>query len=385
MTEATALSLRASRAGAGHELWRRLRPAGQALSLPRAWRAGVLILLGWSLLAVLEALASYVDASRRGQPLALGGLMVTVLLEYLPLVLNSWVLALVFTRWQERLLRPGALPLVLLVLLLSLLLFLPLLTVVDVAVLALRAGHTLGEVPARLAQTGHITWWYNLFVVGLAFLAQMGYSAWRRGQQQELAAQRACTEQLQLRLGLLQGQLNPHFLFNALNSISALMRTADGALADQALARLEELLKHALAAGQGRQSSVAEELDFLRAYLALQGLRFGDRMQVDWSIAACDWAALACPPLLFQPLAENAVHHGVEPHQQSCRLQIALSCADGMVQLRIANPVLAPTRPGHGLGLNMTRERLAILYGPLASLQTEADEQHYAVTLRFPA
>lgn len=381
MTEASSLPclpLRTAQSG----LWRRLRRAGPMGALARAVRAGALILLGWSLLAVLEALASHVDASHRGPPAALAPLLVTVLLEYLPLVLNSWILALLFHRWPERLLRPGAL---LLVLLLSMLLFLPLLTVVDVAVLTLRAGQPLDQAPARLAQLGRLTWWYNLFVVGLAFLAQLGYSFWRRGQQQELAAQRACTEQLQLRLGLLQGQLKPHFLFNALNSISALMRTADAALAEQALARLEALLNHALAAGQGRPSSVGEELDFLRAYLALQGLRFGDRMQVDWDIGPCDWAALACPPLLFQPLAENAVHHGVEPHQQPCRLQIALRRDAGMVQLRIANPLLAPARPGHGLGLKLSRERLALLYGARATLDIETDPHHYAVTLRFPA
>jgi len=136
--------------------------------------------------------------------------------------------------------------------------------------------------------------------------------------------------------------------------------------------------------GQGKQPSVADELHFLRVYLALQSLRYGDRMQLDWAIEERDWSRYPCPPLLFQPLAENAVHHGVEAHQQPCRIHIGLQHAAGMLRLRIANPVLAASRAGTGLGLSMTRERLDILYGPRAELNIDADEHHYAIELRCP-
>lgn len=356
----------------------RTRPASRAL---RRALPAVGILLGWQLLAVLEALATVVDAGRGGHAVALPVLLPTLMLQYLPLVVNSWVLALVFSRWPHIVLRRAWL---VLVFLLSMMVFLPLLIGAGQLVELLRAGRPPADFPAMLAHAGRLGWWYNAFAVGLAFVAQALYAAWLRGRQQQAAAQRAQTEHLQLRLGLLQGQLKPHFLFNALNSISALVRTADPALADHALARLDELLDYALAVGKGKQPSVAEELRCLRVYFDLQSLRYGERMRLDWSVEERDWPRYPCPPLLFQPLAENAVHHGVEPHHQQCTIHIRLDYADGMVGLRMTNPVLAATRAGHGLGLSMTRERLDILYGRRATLNLDTDEHHYAIHLRFP-
>jgi hypothetical protein len=342
----------------------------------------LLPLLGWALLAVLEAGANYVDASHGGHGEPLSAWLLSIMPLYLPLVLDSWVLARVFRRFQDRILRP---PLLMLTLLASMAVFLPLLTVTDNLILLLREGRPATDFPTMLLKGGRMAWWYNIFVVGLAFLAQAVASSWWRAQQKQLSAQQAYTEQLALRLGLLQGQLKPHFLFNALNSISALVRTADSALAEQALGKLGELLNYALAAGQGRQPSVADELEFLRVYLELQSLRYGDRMQLAWHIEPRDWSRFPCPPLLFQPLAENAVHHGVEPHADRCTIDIALEYAAGVVCLRIANPVSAGARSGHGLGLNATRERLAILFGPRADLSIETDQHDYTVSLRFPA
>lgn len=350
----------------------------------RPWWPYLLPLLGWELLAVLEAGASYVDAGHGGHGQTLSAWLLSVMPLYLPLVLNSWVLARVFSRYQDRILRP---PLLLLALLASMAIFLPLLTLTDNLILLLREGRPAADFPAMLLKGGRMAWWYNIFVVGLAFLAQAMATFWWRAQQEQLSAQRAQTEQLALRLGLLQGQLKPHFLFNALNSISALVRTADWALAEQALGKLGELLNYALAAGQGRPTSVADELDFLRVYLELQSLRYGDRMRLAWHVAPRDWSRHACPPLLFQPLAENAVHHGVEPHAHACTIHIALEYAAGVVCLRIANPVPAAASGGHGhgLGLHATRERLAILFGPRADLSIETDQHDYTVSLRFPA
>ena len=357
-------------------------PAHTGATALRWWRPCVLILLGWQLLALLEALATVTDASRAGHGMALRPLLATLMLQYLPLVLESCVLALAFQRWRDAIMRPARL---LLALAVSMAVFLPLLTGVDLLIALLRDGRPLADFAAMLAQRGRITWWYNIFVVGLAFLAQAAYSGWRRGRQQAWSAHSAQTENLQLRLGLLQSQLKPHFLFNALNSISALVRTAEPALADHALGRLGELLHYAQAVGQGKQPSVADELHFLRVYLELQGLRYGERMLLDWTVGPHDWSRYPCPPLLFQPLAENAVHHGVEPHHQPCRIGIALDYAAGMICLRITNPVLAPPRAGTGLGLTMTRERLDLLYGQRAELKIDADDHHYTIALRFPA
>ena len=345
-------------------------------------RRFLLVLAGWQALALLEACARYIDAGRAGHPLSLPATLSTLMLQYLPLVLNSWVLVLAFARFQATILQPARL---LLAGLVSMVLFLPLLTGVDVLIVLWRDGRPASDFAALLAQGGRMTWWYNGFVVGLAFVAQAVSAFWWRAQQQQLASQRAQTDNLELRLGLLQGQLKPHFLFNALNTITALVRTTDGALAADALGKLGELLNYAQAAGEGKPPSVADELDFLRVYLDLQSLRYGERMELAWHVEQRDWSAFACPPLLFQPLAENAVHHGVEPHDQRCRIDITLELADGMVGLRVANPVLGASRGGHGMGLDTIRERLAILYGPRASLAIDADAGHYTACLRFPA
>jgi LytS/YehU family sensor histidine kinase len=189
----------------------------------------------------------------------------------------------------------------------------------------------------------------------------------------------------------LQGQLEPHFLFNALNSISALVRANEPSRALKALARMGGMMRHALKAGAGEWISVQDELDFVQGYLDLQRLRFGDAFELDWQVAPGPWDCWACPPLLFQPLVENAFHHCVEVsgRHECIRLRLEPSGTHHLaLSLRnrlpdVSAPVLS--NAGFGLGLAGTRERLALLYGREASLCAQATaDGDFAVRLTLP-
>jgi two-component system sensor histidine kinase AlgZ len=131
---------------------------------------------------------------------------------------------------------------------------------------------------------------------------------------------------------------------------------------------------------------VQDELEFVEGYLELQGLRFGNALSVQWELNGSDWHAVASPPLLFHPLVENAVRHGVEAGDDQGEITISLGKTLTHVILRITNsiPNVPVVDAGHGIGLTATRERLALLYGDLATLQFGSSEQHFTMTLSYP-
>jgi two-component system sensor histidine kinase AlgZ len=214
---------------------------------------------------------------------------------------------------------------------------------------------------------------------------QIGWAFWRHAQRQREAALMASAENLNLRLTLLQGQLEPHFLFNTLNGIAALVRGAEREAALQALNRLSELLRYALRANQQRWVSVADELHFVDGYVALQRLQFGEDLQWLADIEPADWARWACPPLPLQPLAENAIRHGLESGLQGA-LHLHVRRHEGTPQVTLDNPhdPTAALLPGHGVGLAKTRERLKVLYGDRAQLHTAAASDRFELRLSMP-
>lgn len=168
----------------------------------------------------------------------------------------------------------------------------------------------------------------------------------------------------QARLRALQGQLQPHFLFNALNGIATLVRR-DPVTAEEMLIALSDLLRAVLSNSQQQEITLRQELDFIHRYLALQKMRFGTRLDVQLDI---DPNAMDClvPALLLQPLVENAIRHGLEPLATTGILRIATSRSENELVLKVAdNGVGLPDTPGArtGFGLANVRERLAALYG----------------------
>ncbi|HSM22997.1 MAG TPA: histidine kinase [Rubrivivax sp.] len=164
------------------------------------------------------------------------------------------------------------------------------------------------------------------------------------------------------RLAELQSRIRPHFLFNALNTALALVR-ADPARAEAVLEDLAQLFRVALAEA-GASVALEDEIDLARRYLAIEQVRFGERLRVRWDIAAdARVAAARVPPLVLQPLVENAVRHGVEPAVGGGRISVSASVQRGQVVVLVSNTVGSePGTPGHGMALHNVRERLRLLH-----------------------
>lgn len=185
------------------------------------------------------------------------------------------------------------------------------------------------------------------------------------------------------RLAELQSRIRPHFLFNTLNSAIALVR-AEPAKAEAVLEDLSELFRHALA-DPAESVTLGQEIALAQRYLAIEQVRFGERLQVQWSLdAAADQAKL--PPLLLQPLVENAVRHGVEPSASGAQLKISTLRRGSTVVIKVTNstPAGAGER-GHGLALANVRERLALLHDVEAKFKTVFKDGIFQVRLEIPA
>lgn len=188
------------------------------------------------------------------------------------------------------------------------------------------------------------------------------------------------------RLTELQSRIRPHFLFNTLNSAIALVR-AEPAKAEALLEDLSDLFRHALVE-QGESATLGEEVQLAQRYLAIEQVRFGDRLQVQWVLdPTADGARL--PPLLLQPLVENAVKHGVEPSASGGKLRISTQRRGTRVVVRITN-TLPPSRErqgstrGHGIALENVRARLALLHDVQGEFSTEVKGGLYQVRIALP-
>jgi two-component system LytT family sensor kinase len=176
------------------------------------------------------------------------------------------------------------------------------------------------------------------------------------------------------RLGVLEAQLRPHFLFNALHTVGSLVRAGEQSAAVSAIARLGELLRQALRGGPQQEVTLREELAFATHYLELEKARFRDRLATRIDVDAALLEAFV-PRFLLQPLVENAVRHGIEPSEQPGRVEVTASRAGDSLVLEVrdtgAGPDATSARQG-GIGLGNTRERLRHLYGSAASLELGA-------------
>lgn len=166
------------------------------------------------------------------------------------------------------------------------------------------------------------------------------------------------------KLQALQMQLNPHFLFNTLHAISSLMHQNVDA-ADRMLARLSDLLRYALESSNSQEVPLRKELDFLTRYLEIEQARFGERLQVRLQIDPAVMDAKV-PNLILQPLVENAIKHGIEPHARPGIVELRAQKDDGTLRLEVEDngEGFQPAKPaGFGVGLSNTRARLEQLYG----------------------
>jgi two-component system, LytTR family, sensor histidine kinase AlgZ len=189
------------------------------------------------------------------------------------------------------------------------------------------------------------------------------------------------------KLAELQSRIRPHFLFNTLNSAIALVRQ-EPARAEALLEDLSDLFRAALAE-HGESVTLAQEIELAKHYLSIEQVRFGERLQVQWRLdPAANLAKL--PPLLLQPLVENAVHHGVEPSAQGANIIISTKRVSSKVVVEISNtlPVAitsSPASSGNGIALKNVRDRLSLLHDLESTFHAGIKQDHYVVRIELPA
>lgn len=183
----------------------------------------------------------------------------------------------------------------------------------------------------------------------------------------------------------LRAQIDPHFLFNALNSISSLTGS-NPAAARQMCLELAEFMRESLRLGSVPNIPLAEELALAQKYLAVERARFGSRLKVEQEVSA-EAGSCGVPPLVLQPLVENAVRHGVAHLVEGGLVRIAARRSGSQLHLTVENPVdpSVPVKPGEGVGLANVRGRLAALYGKNASVEARRDGGIFRVELAWPA
>jgi two-component system, LytTR family, sensor histidine kinase AlgZ len=185
------------------------------------------------------------------------------------------------------------------------------------------------------------------------------------------------------RLAELQSRIRPHFLFNTLNSAIALVR-AEPARAEAVLEDLAELFRSALV-DQGDAVSLEQEIDLAKRYIEIEQVRFGPRLRVQWVVDEAANHALV-PPLLLQPLVENAVKHGVEPSGTGADIKISTQRRGSMVVVKVTNTVPAGHgRSGHGVALRNVQDRLRLLHDVQTAFRATMVDGVYQVRLEVPA
>jgi LytS/YehU family sensor histidine kinase len=189
-------------------------------------------------------------------------------------------------------------------------------------------------------------------------------------------------------------QLNPHFLFNALNSVSSLVLTDRKDQAEEMIGRLCQFLRASLSADPAEDVPLSQEIESLDAYLSIEEARFGDRLQVEISVED-DAADALVPNFILQPLVENAVKHGVAAVPGQARLAIAAAKSGDTLLLSVTNSSASLNaaaqrssngvgRLSTGIGLINTRQRLVHRYGDEAQLETRPSAQEYSAIIRIP-
>jgi two-component system sensor histidine kinase AlgZ len=185
------------------------------------------------------------------------------------------------------------------------------------------------------------------------------------------------------RLQALQARIRPHFLFNSLNAVLSLVRS-DPRRAERALEDLSDLFR-ALMSDTRQLAPLEEEIALTRAYLNLEELRLGERLKVVWFIDKMPSDALI-PPLVIQPLVENAVYHGIEPHRESGEISLNIYRSQDMVHVVIRNPYAGEGNHhvGNKIAMANIRERLSLHFDLDATLKSELLGAVYQVHITLP-
>ncbi|HEV8117285.1 MAG TPA: histidine kinase [Thermoanaerobaculia bacterium] len=257
-------------------------------------------------------------------------------------------------------------------------------------ILAVYGGEALvrrENLPEMLANSRILAWQFlmGVWLYGLVAGVSYGIQTRRRAAQSERRALRAEAALSGARLEALRSRLNPHFLFNALHTVGALVRQ-DPARSESAVEKLGDMLRYTLREDPGETVSFRDEWDFTERYVEFEQLRFGERLRVAPKIEP---RALECqvPSFALQTLVENAVRHSIATRVEGGRVEIAASVDGQTLKLSVRDDGNASSREaangGHGYGLRALKERLEAVYGGAASVTT-TDSGGYEVSVKMP-
>jgi two-component sensor histidine kinase len=245
-----------------------------------------------------------------------------------------------------------------------------------------KASQFVAFVPTTMNLFGNflsVPFVYFLILLGAAAMKQA-----KARQEEEIQAGRLARRLSDARLALLQRQVHPHFLFNALQAISTLLHR-DPATADRLLVRLSDLLRAMLEDASGQTLSLRMELELTRKYLDIEQVRFGDRLRVEWRVDE-SLLEVQVPSLIVLPLVENAIRHGLSPKVGPGRLLIRAGTEGASLVLAVEDDGLGAALPLRGgLGVGNTRERLVALYGERAALDIDtAPDAGFRARIQIP-
>jgi len=229
--------------------------------------------------------------------------------------------------------------------------------------------------------------WALAGLIGFSITVLSHYlvAAFERSQVAEKDALHSQVLQREAELRSLRSQLDPHFLFNALNSVAALIGT-DTAAARRMCFLMAGFFRKSVALGKEESIPLAEEMQLVETFLAIEEVRFGDRLRKKFDVAE-DTLKLAVPPLVLQPLVENAVHHGIAHLLEGGEVVVTARQGNGLLELVVENACDAdrPPSKGTGTGLQNVRARIETLFGHTARVESNATPTHFKVTLLLPA
>lgn len=223
---------------------------------------------------------------------------------------------------------------------------------------------------------------FTLYLLSLlAYDVLIAFHTMREAERRETNSKLAARD---AELQVLRSQIDPHFLFNSLNSISALT-VIDPAAAREMTIALADFFRKTLTLAEQEKVTLRAELELCEHFLAVEKIRFGNKLQTDIQLAA-DAADALVPGMLLQPLFENAIKHGIRHLRSGGTITMHILQHHGWLHIRTENPCTSNTSPatGNGLGLLNIRERLATLYGDQARVHWEKKEQQFILEIALP-
>lgn len=361
------------------------RAMDRLLSTPPWLRALLANFALWTLVCALAGITTYGDRIDSGDMRSYWPMTAGWWFGYSAMMVQSYFLYILYRRhpdWLASMRRVG----------LGYLLFLAICWPTAMLGLAFRRCFkfdippTLGNAWNYVLAMDKLEWFVEYVLLTMAFGVVVAILLWRQRRLQDQKLAQALLSLERQRLAALRGQLEPHFIFNTLSAIGALMRMDDKALALDGLSRLGDLLEYALASSESDWVEAGKELEFVRSYLDLQRLRFGARLQVRIEGAHLLDDGIDCPPMLLQPLVENALRHDLECHAGASDIEVKFIRHGDQLEVLVSNPASLQAAPSAGLGIGLrgVRARLQLAYGETASLSTGRVGNRFLAQLTLP-